>query len=273
MPNTHLLIGSGALKVIALHGWFGHAHGWGPFTQHLNGRDFGYAFMDQRGYGGMRGSGGPYTMEQIAQDALALADHLGWRRFSLIGHSMGGSAIQQVLAAAPERVRALVGVTPVSAAGVPFDEQGWGLFTAAGHDAQARRTIIDFTTGSRLTGTWLDAMVASTQKHSDDEAVAGYLTSWAKTAFVEKSRASACPCWCCPASTTPPWARPPAAPPGCSTTPTRSCRCWPTPGTTRWTRRPSSWRRGSSSFLPACLRESTVLWPLTAARSCPPFRR
>ena len=105
MPNTHLLIGSGAHKVIALHGWFGHAHGWGPFTQHLNGRDFGYAFMDQRGYGGMRGSGGPYTMEQIAQDALALADHLGWRRFSLIGHSMGGSAIQQVLAASPERVR------------------------------------------------------------------------------------------------------------------------------------------------------------------------
>ena len=186
MPNTHHLIGHGAHKVIALHGWFGHARGWGPFAQHLNGQDFSCAFMDQRGYGGMRGSGGPYTVEQIAQDALALADHLGWQRFSLIGHSMGGSAIQHVLAAAPDRVRSLAAMTPVSAAGVPFDEQGWGLFTAAGHDAQARRTILDFTTGSRLTGTWLDAMVASTQQHSDDEAVAAYLTSWAKTAFVEK---------------------------------------------------------------------------------------
>ena len=186
MPNTHLAIGNGPHKVIGLHGWFGHAHGWGPFTQHLNGKDFSYAFMDQRGYGGMKGSGGPYTVEQIAQDALALADRLGWQRFSLIGHSMGGSSIQQVLAAAPERVRALVALTPVSAIGVPFDEQGWQLFSAAGSDVQARRAIIDFTTGNRLTGTWLDAMAASTQTNSDDEAVAGYLQSWAKTSFVDK---------------------------------------------------------------------------------------
>ncbi len=186
MPNTHLVIGNGPHKVIGLHGWFGHAHGWGPFTQHLNGQDFSYAFMDQRGYGGMKGQGGPYTVEQIAQDALALADSLGWRRFSLIGHSMGGVSIQQVLVAAPDRVRALVALTPVSAAGVPFDEQGWQLFSAAGSDGQARRNILDFTTGNRLTGTWLDAMVASTKAHSDDEAVAAYLNSWAKASFVDQ---------------------------------------------------------------------------------------
>lgn len=188
MPNTHLLIGSGAHKVIGLHGWFGHAHGWGAFAQHLNQQDFSYAFIDYRGYGGMRGSGGPYTVEQIAKDALALADHLGWRRFSLIGHSMGGVAIQQALLAAPDRVRSLVAITPVSAAGAPMDEQGWQLFSAAGSDAQARRAIIDFTTGSRLTGVWLDAMAASTKENSDDEAVAGYMPSWAKASFVEQVR-------------------------------------------------------------------------------------
>ncbi|MDO5625575.1 MAG: alpha/beta fold hydrolase [Pseudomonadota bacterium] len=186
MPNTHLVIGQGPHKVIALHGWFGHAHGWGPFAQHLNGQDFQYAFMDQRGYGGMKGSGGPYTVEQIAQDALALADHLGWQRFSLIGHSMGGVAIQQVLLAAPGRVRALAALTPVSAAGAPMDEQGWQLFTAAGHDLQARRNIIDFTTGNRLTATWLDAMTASTRTHSDDEAVAAYMPSWATASFADQ---------------------------------------------------------------------------------------
>ncbi|QTD45288.1 alpha/beta fold hydrolase [Ottowia testudinis] len=193
MPNTHLLIGHGPHKVIGLHGWFGHAHGWGPFTQHLNGQEFSYAFMDQRGYGGMKGQGGPYTVEQIAQDALALADSLGWQRFSLIGHSMGGVSIQQVLAAAPDRVRALVAMTPVSAAGVPFDEQGWQLFSAAGSDPAARRNILDFTTGNRLTGTWLDAMVASTQKHSDDEAVAAYLNSWAKASFVDRIKGQSLP--------------------------------------------------------------------------------
>ena len=193
MPNTHLVIGHGPHHVIALHGWFGHANGWGPFAQHLDRQRFSYAFMDQRGYGGMRGSGGPYTVEQIAQDALALADALGWQRFSLIGHSMGGSAIQQVLAAAPERVRALVGVTPVSAAGVPFDEQGWQLFSGAGSDPAARRGIIDFTTGNRLCAAWLDAMVASTEAHSDAEAVAGYLPSWARTAFVDRVQGRSLP--------------------------------------------------------------------------------
>lgn len=193
MPNTHLIVGDGPHKVIGLHGWFGHANGWGPFPQHLNGKDFSYAFMDQRGYGGMKGSGGPYTVEQIAQDALALADHLGWQRFSLMGHSMGGVGIQKVLLAAPDRVRALVAITPVSAAGGGLDEQSWQLFSAAGTDPGARRTILDFTSGNRLTGVWLDAMVASTQAHSDDEAVAGYMPAWAKASFVDQVKGKALP--------------------------------------------------------------------------------
>ncbi len=186
MPNTHLVIGQGPHKVIALHGWFGHARGWGPFAQHLNGQDFSYAFMDQRGYGGMKGSGGPYTMAQIAQDALALADSLGWNRFSLIGHSMGGMAIQQVLADARDRVRALVGITPVPAGGVPFDDQGWAFFSSAAKDPGARRGILDITTGNRLSGTWLDAMVQSTLAHSDEAAVADYLVAWAKTDILSR---------------------------------------------------------------------------------------
>jgi pimeloyl-ACP methyl ester carboxylesterase len=186
MVNTHSIVGDGAHKVIGLHGWFGHAHGWGPFARHLDGDEFTYALMDARGYGGMRSSGGPYTMEQVAQDALALADDLGWQRFSLLGHSMSGVAIQQVLVAAPERVRALAAVTPVSAAGVPFDEQGWQLFSSAGSDPRARRTIIDMTTGNRLTGTWLDAIVADNQANADDEAIDAYLQSWSSASFVDK---------------------------------------------------------------------------------------
>ncbi|WOP15492.1 alpha/beta hydrolase [Ottowia sp. SB7-C50] len=193
MPNTHLVIGQGPHKVIALHGWFGHARGWGPFTQHLNGQDFSYAFMDQRGYGGMKGSGGPYIMAQIAQDALALADSLGWNRFSLIGHSMGGMAIQQVLADAPDRVRALVGITPVPAGGVPFDDQGWAFFSSAAKDPGARRGILDITTGNRLSGTWLDAMVQSTLAHSDEAAVADYLVAWARTDILNRVQGQSLP--------------------------------------------------------------------------------
>ena len=186
-------VGNGEHKVLALHGWFGHAQGWGPMVQHLDTQRFTYAFMDYRGYGARRGSGGPYSIAQIGQDALALADQLGWSRFSLIGHSMGGMAIQQVLAEAPDRVRALVGITPVPASGVPFDEQGWAFFSAAAGDVGTRRAIIDLTTGNRLTGTWLDAMAQGSMRHSDAEAFAEYLSAWARTDFADRIRGQQLP--------------------------------------------------------------------------------
>ena len=99
---------------------------------------------------------------------------------------MGGLGIQQVLADAPDRVQALVGITPVPASGVPFDDAGWAFFSSAARDAAARKGIIDLTTGNRLTGVWLDAMVKSSLTHSDVEAFDAYLTAWAKTAFVER---------------------------------------------------------------------------------------
>jgi pimeloyl-ACP methyl ester carboxylesterase len=134
MPNTAQIVGSGPNKVICLNGWFGHARGWGPLMHSLDTQHFSYAFMDYRGYGARKGSGGPYTIAQIGHDALALADHLGWQRFSLVGHSMGGLGIQQVLADAPARVQALVGVTPVPADGFAFDDAGWAFFSSAARD-------------------------------------------------------------------------------------------------------------------------------------------
>lgn len=193
MPHTAQIVGSGPHKVLCLNGWFGHARGWGPLMHSLDQQHFSYAFMDYRGYGARKGSGGPYTIAQIARDALALADHLGWQRFSLVGHSMGGLGIQQVLAEAPDRVQALVGITPVPAGGVPFDDAGWAFFSSAARDAAARKGIIDLTTGNRLTSVWLDAMVRSSLTHSDVEAFDAYLTAWAKTNILERVQGKTLP--------------------------------------------------------------------------------
>ncbi len=77
----------------------------------------------------------------------------------------------------------MVGVSPVPASGVPFDAQGWQLFSSAADSADSRRAIIDFTTGNRLTSVWLDAMVQHSLDHSDRAAFAGYLPSWARYDF------------------------------------------------------------------------------------------
>src|SRR5205814_1992049 len=115
----------GPHDVIALHGWFGDRHAFAAMEDALAHTEFSYAFMDCRGYGDLVKDDGPFTMDRIAIDAIELADGLGWRSFSLVGHSMGGKAIQRVLTRAPERVRKLVALTPVPASGIPFDEQGW----------------------------------------------------------------------------------------------------------------------------------------------------
>ncbi|MFW6076416.1 MAG: 3-oxoadipate enol-lactonase [Hyphomicrobiales bacterium] len=54
----------------------------------------GHAFRvvryDQRGHGASDAPDGPYTIERLGLDVLALADHLGLERFSFCGISMGG---------------------------------------------------------------------------------------------------------------------------------------------------------------------------------------
>ena len=81
MAGSHVTVGSGDHHVLALHGWFGSARGWGYLPEYLNTADFTYVFPDLRGYGSRRGEPGEYTMAEAAADAIALADDLGWDRF------------------------------------------------------------------------------------------------------------------------------------------------------------------------------------------------
>jgi pimeloyl-ACP methyl ester carboxylesterase len=179
-------VGNGDHKVLALHGWFGSGGAWGSFEPHVDRATFEYAFPDYRGYGARKDEPGAHTLSEAAGDVLAVADSLGWERFSIVGHSMGGAIMQQVLLAVPDRVRCLVGLSPVPACGAPFDDQMWQVLSAAAEDPAVRRAIIDQMTGNRLTGTWLDAMTAHSVDESDRQAFADYLLAWAKTDFHEE---------------------------------------------------------------------------------------
>ena len=178
-----LTVGSGPIHVLALHGWFGSGRGLGGLPDLVDTTRFTYAFPDYRGYGDRRGVTGEYTIAEAAADMIAVADDLGWDRFSLVGHSMGGIVAQRVLADAPGRIERLAGISPVPASGVPFDEPGWALFSGAAGDPAKRRAIIDLTTGNRLAGHWLDRMVLDSLAGSDPAAFAAYLPAWARTDF------------------------------------------------------------------------------------------
>lgn len=183
MTSSEIVVGGGATRVIALHGWFGSSNGWGMLPELIDPDVFSWVFPDYRGYGARRLETGEYTVAEIAADTLALADQLSWDRFALVGHSMGGSAAARVYANAPERVSAFVGISPVPASGLPFDEQSWALFDGAAENDDNRFAIIDFTTGNRQSKYWIDKMVAHSVAMSTREAFGAYLPSWAKTDF------------------------------------------------------------------------------------------
>ena len=80
-------------------------------------------------------------------------------------------------------VLAVGAVNPVPATEVPMDEDGWALFSGAAPSAGNRAAIIDFTTGNRLTKTFIDQVVQHSLDQSTVEAFGAYLQSWAKDDF------------------------------------------------------------------------------------------
>jgi pimeloyl-ACP methyl ester carboxylesterase len=188
VASSYVTVGSGDHHVLAIHGWFGSARGWSSFPEFIDPSAFTYAFMDLRGYGDRKDVAGEFTVDEVAADALAVAEDLGWDRFSVVGHSMGGKFAHRVLLAAPDRVRALVGLNPVPAGATPFDEQGWALFSGAADNPGNRAAIIDFTTGSKLTKTFINRVVQHSLDNSTVEAFAAYLQAWARSDFSAQAK-------------------------------------------------------------------------------------
>jgi pimeloyl-ACP methyl ester carboxylesterase len=63
---------------------------------------------DSRGFGSSPPGKIPSTTNMARDDLLALLDHLGFDRATLVGHSMGGAAVSGVAQTWPERVERLV---------------------------------------------------------------------------------------------------------------------------------------------------------------------
>lgn len=184
MTIHHTLVGSGPTKVITVHGWFGGQDGWGLLPDLIDTEAYTFAFFDVRGHGSRTEVEGSYTLDEVTDDVFALADELGWQQFALVGHSMGGAMVLRALSRHPERITAVVGISPVPASGVPLDADQQALFGGAAQEHANRYAIIDFTTGNRQPKSWIDGMVAYSAKHSRPEAVAGYLKAWTGADFV-----------------------------------------------------------------------------------------
>ena len=94
---------------------------------------------DQRGHGGTPAPNGPYTIAELAGDALELLDRLGLERVSLCGLSIGGAVAMWIAANAPERVARLV----VGSAGPRFATPDVWIQRAATVRAGGTEAVVD----------------------------------------------------------------------------------------------------------------------------------
>ena len=83
--------------------------------------------FDARGHGGSSPAGGPpdYTYDELVADALAVLDAEGVDRAALVGQSMGSATAVALALRHPERVSALVVVTPAHLGRPSRDLERW----------------------------------------------------------------------------------------------------------------------------------------------------
>ncbi|PSB23789.1 alpha/beta fold hydrolase [Stenomitos frigidus] len=180
---AHEIIGNGPEKVIVMGGWLGDHTVFQPIYPWLDRTTFTYCFADPRGYGASQSLVGNYTNSEAAGDVAALATSLGWETFHYIGHSMMGKVAQYLSAHYSTLLRSVIGVTPVPASAVPFDEEAHKLFATAWEVPANRGTICMLTTGNRHTNVWEQYMVSESLRTTHPDAYRGYFQMWSTEDF------------------------------------------------------------------------------------------
>jgi pimeloyl-ACP methyl ester carboxylesterase len=101
--------GSGSWLVL-VHGWCGNADIWNPILPALA-QNFRVLSVTLPGFGGMAAAPeGGRTIGAMGAAVSHMLAHLGIDDAVLVGHSMGGPVMTEAAIAAPDRVRALLGL-------------------------------------------------------------------------------------------------------------------------------------------------------------------
>ncbi len=140
---------------------------------------------DTRGHGGSTATPGPYTMDQLADDAAALLRHLGIQRTHWLGLSMGGT-IGQVMALRHPALIECVVLADTTAQVPPAAAVMWAERAATARQA-GMHALVDgtlsrwFTEPFRLAQPVLMARIGDMISNTSVEAYAGCCAALANT--------------------------------------------------------------------------------------------
>jgi pimeloyl-ACP methyl ester carboxylesterase len=106
-PTIHYVRRGEGEPLLLIQGMSGSHLAWGePFLANLE-RDFDVVAYDHRGVGHSSPVTDPFSIADLADDAAALIDALGWDSAHVVGISMGGMVAQELALRHPQRIRTL----------------------------------------------------------------------------------------------------------------------------------------------------------------------
>jgi pimeloyl-ACP methyl ester carboxylesterase len=100
--------GNGGEPLVFVHGYTGDITDWRHQIEPFS-KDYQVLIFDNRGHGKSEAptDRSAYSIEQMADDAEALAAEVGFERYHLLGHSMGGAIVQEIALRSPGRLLSL----------------------------------------------------------------------------------------------------------------------------------------------------------------------
>ncbi|MBT2523804.1 alpha/beta fold hydrolase [Arthrobacter sp. ISL-28] len=124
-------------KIVFVHGFLDDRSAWDDVLSRL-GEDFEAVALDLPGSGAHLNDEGPFTLRRLAESVIAEIDRSD-KPVVLVGQSMGAQLSELAAASRPEKVAALVLLTPVPLAGVHLTGDAANSFRSLGGDADAQR--------------------------------------------------------------------------------------------------------------------------------------
>lgn len=102
------LHGDSGEPLVLVHGYTGDISDWRHQLPEFS-RTHRVLVLDLRGHGESQAppDRSVYTVPQMSHDVEALAEHVGFDRYHLLGHSMGGAAVQEVALRSPQKLLSL----------------------------------------------------------------------------------------------------------------------------------------------------------------------
>jgi pimeloyl-ACP methyl ester carboxylesterase len=140
---AYRVVGSGATDIILVHGWSVSGAVYDNLVAELQSGDYRLLIPDLRGTGDSSKPSTGYTLDNYAEDVLAVARDANVGRFVLVGHSMGGAIAQKLATMRPGRIQGLVLMSPVPASGFPLPTQFYNLFYASANDPALQEMIFN----------------------------------------------------------------------------------------------------------------------------------